>query len=161
KFAEKSDKFMLYPTVNETYFTWEELNEKIKDNQTDKDGNLVILYATDKDNQDSYIASAKEKGYEVLLFDSPISSHFIQKLENSNDKVQLARVDADHINNLIKKDETVISRLSDQEKESLKGVIENSIDKQKYTVQLEDLESSDAPFVITQPEFMRRMKDMQ
>lgn len=161
KFAEKSDKFMLYPTVNETYFTWEELNEKIKDNQTDKDGNLVILYATDKDNQDSYIASAKEKGYEVLLFDSPISSHFIQKLENSNDKVQLARVDADHINNLIKKDETVISRLSDEEKESLKGVIENSIDKQKYTVQLEDLESSDAPFVITQPEFMRRMKDMQ
>ena len=161
KFAEKSDKFMLYPTVEETYFTWDELKDKIKDNQTDKDGNLVILYATDKDNQDAYIQSAKEKGYEVLLFDSPISSHYIQRLEHAHEKVQLARVDADHINNLIKKDETVISRLSDEQKESLKGAIESSIDKQKYTIQMEDLSLTDAPFVITQPEFMRRMKEMQ
>lgn len=161
KFAEKSDKFMLYPTVEETYFTWDELKDKIKDNQTDKDGNLVILYATDKDSQDAYIESAKEKGYEVLLFDSPISSHFIQRLEHAHEKVQLARVDADHINNLIKKDETVISRLSDEQKEVLKGAIESSIDKQKYTIQLEDLSLTDAPFVITQPEFMRRMKEMQ
>ncbi|MFA7448274.1 MAG: molecular chaperone HtpG [Weeksellaceae bacterium] len=161
KFAEKSDKFMLYPTVEETYFTWDELKDKIKDNQTDKDGNLVILYATDKDSQDAYIESAKEKGYEVLLFDSPISSHFIQRLEHANEKVQLARVDADHINNLIKKNETVISRLSDEQKESLKGAIESSIDKKKYTIQLEDLSLTDAPFVITQPEFMRRMKEMQ
>lgn len=161
KFAEKSDKFMLYPTVEETYFTWDELKDKIKDNQTDKDGNLVILYATDKDNQDAYIQSAKEKGYEVLLFDSPISSHYIQRLEHTHEKVQLARVDADHINNLIKKDETVISRLSDEQKEVLKGAIESSIDKKKYTIQLEDLSLTDAPFVITQPEFMRRMKEMQ
>lgn len=161
KFADKSEKFMLYPTVDETYFTWEELNEKIKDNQTDKDGNLVILYASDKDSQDTYISTAKDKGYEVLLFDSPIASHFIQKLEQTNEKVQLVRVDADHINNLIKKDEVVVSRLTDEQKESLKATLENTIDKEKYSVQLEDLDSSDAPFVITQPEFMRRMKDMQ
>ena len=161
KFADKSDKFMLYPTVDETYFTWEELNEKIKDNQTDKDGNLVILYASDKDSQDTYISTAKDKGYEVLLFDSPIASHFIQKLEQTNEKVQLVRVDADHINNLIKKDESVVSRLTDEQKESLKTTLENTIDKEKYAVQLEDLDSTDAPFVITQPEFMRRMKDMQ
>ncbi len=161
KFADKSDKFMLYPTVDETYFTWDELNEKIKDNQTDKDGNLVILYASDKDSQDTYISTAKDKGYEVLLFDSPIASHFIQKLEQTKDKVQLVRVDADHINNLIKKDEVVVSRLTDEQKESLKTTLENTIDKEKYAVQLEDLDSTDAPFVITQPEFMRRMKDMQ
>ncbi|MDG4945957.1 molecular chaperone HtpG [Weeksellaceae bacterium KMM 9713] len=161
KFADKSDKFMLYPTVDETYFTWEELNEKIKDNQTDKDGNLVILYASDKDSQDTYISTAKEKGYEVLLLDSPIASHFIQKLEQTNEKVQLVRVDADHINNLIKKDEVVVSRLTDEQKESLKATLESTIDKEKYSVQLEDLDSSDAPFVITQPEFIRRMKDMQ
>ncbi|MDG4951185.1 molecular chaperone HtpG [Weeksellaceae bacterium KMM 9724] len=161
KFADKSDKFMLYPTVDETYFTWEELNEKIKDNQTDKDGNLVILYASDKDSQDTYISTAKEKGYEVLLLDSPIASHFIQKLEQTNEKVQLVRVDADHINNLIKKDEVVVSRLTDEQKENLKATLENTIDKEKYSVQLEDLDSSDAPFVITQPEFIRRMKDMQ
>ena len=161
KFADKSDKFMLYPTVDETYFTWEELNEKIKDNQTDKDGNLVILYASDKDSQDTYISTARDKGYEVLLLDSPIASHFIQKLEQTNEKVQLVRVDADHINNLIKKDEVVVSRLTDEQKESLKATLENTIDKEKYSVQLEDLDSSDAPFVITQPEFIRRMKDMQ
>lgn len=161
KFADKSDQFMLYPTVDDTYFTWEELTEKVKENQTDKDGKLVMLYASDKDSQDAYITSAKEKGYEVLLFDSPIASHFIQKLEQTNENVQFARVDADHINNLIKKDEVVVSRLTDEQKESLKTTLENTIDKEKYSVQLEDLESSDAPFVITQPEFMRRMKDMQ
>ena len=161
KFAEKSKSFMLYPTVDETYLTWEELTEKIKDNQTDKDDNLIVLYANDKDAQDAYITTAKGKGYEVLLFDSPISSHFIQKLETSNEKVQFVRVDADHIHNLIKKDEILVSKLSDEEKESLKTAIENSIDKQKYSIQLEDLNSTDAPFILTQPEFIRRMKDMQ
>ncbi len=161
KFAEKADKFMLYPTVSDTYFTWDELNEKIKNHQTDKDGKLVVLYATNKDQQDSYIQSAQEKGYEVLLFDSPIAPHFIQKLEHDKENVTFARVDADHIHNLIKKDEPILSKLSDEQKESLKSVLEKTIDKQTYTVQLEDLSLSDAPFVITQPEFMRRMKEMQ
>ncbi|KFE99470.1 molecular chaperone Hsp90 [Chryseobacterium formosense] len=161
KFFEKSDKFALYPTTDGKYFLWNELEEKIKPNQTDKDGNLVILYATNADEQHSYIQSAKDKGYEVLILDSPIVPHLIQKLETSKEKISFARVDADHINNLIKKDEPAISKLNETEKESLKKNVEESINDTKFTVQLEDLDSNDAPFTITQPEFMRRMKDMQ
>ncbi|AZA62424.1 molecular chaperone HtpG [Chryseobacterium indoltheticum] len=161
KFFEKSDKFALYPTTDGKYFLWNELEEKIKANQTDKDGNLVILYATNADEQHSYIQSAKDKGYEVILLDSPIVPHLIQKLETSKEKISFARVDADHINNLIKKDEPAISKLNETEKESLKKNVEESINDKKFTVQLEDLDSNDAPFTITQPEFMRRMKDMQ
>lgn len=161
KFYEKSDKFALYPNVEGKYFLWNELQDKIKANQTDKNGNLVILYATNEHDQHSYIQAAQDKGYEVLLLDSPIVPHLIQKLESSKEKIQFARVDADHINNLIKKDEPIISKLNDTEKEALKKSIEEGISDTKFTVQLEDLESTDAPFVITQPEFMRRMKDMQ
>lgn len=161
KFYEKSDKFALYPNVEGEYFLWNELQDKIKANQTDKNGNLVILYATNEHDQHSYIQAAQDKGYEVLLLDSPIVPHLIQKLETSKEKIQFARVDADHINNLIKKDEPIISKLNDTEKEALKKSIEEGISDTKFTVQLEDLESTDAPFVITQPEFMRRMKDMQ
>lgn len=161
KFFEKSDKFALYPTTDGKYFLWNELEEKIKPSQTDKDGNLVILYATNADEQHSYIQSAKDKGYEVILLDSPIVPHLIQKLESTKEKIQFARVDADHINNLIKKDEPAISKLNETEKESLKKNVEESINDKKFTVQLEDLDSTDAPFTITQPEFMRRMKDMQ
>jgi molecular chaperone HtpG len=161
KFFEKSDKFALYPTTDGKYFLWNELEEKIKPNQTDKDGNLVILYATNADEQHSYIQSAKDKGYEVILLDSPIVPHLIQKLETSKEKISFARVDADHVNNLIKKDEPAISKLNETEKETLKKNVEESINDKKFTVQLEDLDSTDAPFTITQPEFMRRMKDMQ
>lgn len=161
KFAEKADKFTLYPTTDGKYFLWNELEEKIKPTQTDKDGKLVVLYASNADEQHSYIQSAKDKGYEVLLLDSPIIPHVIQKLETSKDKISFARVDADHINNLIKKDEPVISKLTETEKESLKKNVEESINDTKFTVQLEDLDSNDAPFTITQPEFIRRMKDMQ
>lgn len=161
KFFEKSDKFALYPTTDGKYFLWNELEEKIKLSQTDKDGNLVILYATNADEQHSYIQSAKDKGYEVILLDSPIVPHLIQKLETSKEKISFARVDADHINNLIKKDEPAISKLNETEKETLKKNVEESINDKKFTVQLEDLDSTDAPFTITQPEFMRRMKDMQ
>jgi len=161
KFYEKSDKFALYPTTEGQYYLWNELVEKIKSTQTDKDGKTVILYATNADEQHSYIVSARDKGYEVLLLDSPIVPHLIQKLEGSKDNVSFARVDADHINNLIKKDEPVISKLNDTDKETLKKNIEESINDQKFTVQLEDLDSTDAPFTLTQPEFIRRMKDMQ
>ena len=160
KFFEKADKFALYPTINDSYFTFEELKEKIKDNQTDKDGKLIILYASNKDAQHSYITEAKEKGYEVLLLDSPIVSHLIQKLETSKENISFARVDADSLENLIKKDEEKISKLSDEEKEKLKTSLEEIISKEKYTVQLEALDSKASPFVITQPEFMRRMKEM-
>ena len=161
KFFEKSDKFALYPTVDKTYFTYTELEEKIKDAQTDKDGKMVILYASDEKTQHSYIAAAKDKGYEVLLLDSPIVSHLLQKLESSKENIQFTRVDADHIDNLIKKEDDVISKLSDEEKETLKPIIEEAVPKETYTVQLEAMDSNANPFIITQPEFMRRMKEMQ
>jgi molecular chaperone HtpG len=159
KFYEKAGAFFLYPTVDNTYFTLEELKEKIKENQTDKDGKLVVLYAGNKDAQHSYIETAKEKGYEVLLLDSPIISHLIQKIEGDNTGLSFVRVDSDHIDNLIKKDENTISKLSDEEKEALKTSLEAYIPK-AYSVQLEAMDSQAAPFIITQPEFMRRMKEM-
>ena len=161
KFFDKSDKFALYPTTDGKNYLWSELEEKVKPMQTDKDGNFVILYATNADEQHSYIQSAKDKGYEVLLLDSPIVPHLIQKLETSKDKISFARVDADHVNNLIKKEDTAISKLNEEEKESLKKNIEEAVNDTKFSVQVEDLESTEAPFMITQPEFMRRMKDMQ
>ena len=162
KFYDKAKKFALYPTVNDTFFTFDELVEKTKDTQVDKDGNHVLLYAANKDAQHSYIQAAKDKGYEVLLLDSPIISHLMQKLETSGDgKIKFTRVDADHIDNLIKKDDNVISKLSDEEKEKLKPVLEGAINDSSYTVQLEAMDSTASPFMITVPEFMRRMKEMQ
>jgi molecular chaperone HtpG len=161
KFFEKADAFALYPTVDGKYFTYEELFNKIKANQTDKDDKLVILYASDKEAQHSYIESAKAKGYEVLLLDSPIVSHLMQKLESSKEKISFARVDADHIDNLIKKEDTKISKLSDEQKTELETVLKEVIPSEKFMVQLEPMDSDASPFIITQPEFMRRMKEMQ
>jgi len=160
KFYEKAGAFVLYPTVNDKYFTLDELKENLKDTQTDKDGKLVILYAGNKEAQHAYIETAEEKGYQVLLLDSPIISHLIQKIENDNKDLTFVRVDSDHIDNLIKKDETTISKLSEDEQTNLKTAVESVINKQTYTVQLESLDSQAAPFIITQPEFMRRMKEM-
>ena len=161
KFFEKAEKFALYPTVDGSYFTLEELKEATKDLQTDKDDKHVILYASNVDEQHAYIEAAKEKGYQVILLDSPIVSHLIQKLETSNENLSFARVDGDAIENLIKKEETAVSKLSDVEKEKLQPLIEAVVPKEKYTIQLEALSSSQLPFVLTQPEFMRRMKEMQ
>lgn len=161
KFFDKAKKFALYPTVDDTYFTYDELIEKTKDTQTDKDDNHILLYAANKEAQHSYIEAAKAKGYEVLLLDSPIVSHLMQKLETSGEKIRFARVDADHIDNLIKKDDTTISKLSDEEKEKLKPMIEAAVPAETYTVQLEAMDSNASPFMITVPEFMRRMKEMQ
>ncbi|WP_410005909.1 molecular chaperone HtpG [Aequorivita nionensis] len=161
KFFEKAQDFALYPTVDNTFYTFSELKEKIKDIQTDKDGNTVILYASNKEEQHSYIEAAKEKGYEVLLLDSPIVTHLLQKVEGSEEKISFVRVDSDHVENLIKKDDAQISKLSDEEKETLKTFLDGVIPKEKFSVQLEALDSNANPFIITEPEFMRRMKDMQ
>ncbi|PZR19239.1 MAG: molecular chaperone HtpG [Flavobacterium psychrophilum] len=160
KFYEKAGAFVLYPTVDGKFFTLDELKEKLAANQTDKDGKLVVLYASNKDAQHSYIAAAQDKGYEVLLLDSPIVSHLIQKLEADNENLTFARVDADHVDKLIKKDEQQISKLSDEEQEKLKTSIQEFIPATGYSVQLEAMDSNAAPFMITQPEFMRRMKEM-
>ncbi|RSK40573.1 molecular chaperone HtpG [Mangrovimonas spongiae] len=161
KFFDKADAFALYPTVDGKYYTYDELYNAIKAKQTDKDDKLVILYASNKDEQHSYIEAAKAKGYEVLLLDSPIVSHLMQKLETSKENISFARVDADHIDNLIKKDDNKISKLSDDEKTKLDELLKEVIPADKFTVQLETMDSDAAPFMITQPEFMRRMKEMQ
>ena len=160
KFYEKSKDFVLYPTTDEKYYTLAELKETLAPNQTDKDGKLVVLYAANKEAQHSYIEIAKEKGYQVILLDSPIVSHLIQKLESDNENLTFARVDADFIDKLIQKEEETISKLSEEEKEKLKTTLEALVPKEKYSVQLENLDSKAAPFMITQPEFMRRMKEM-
>ena len=161
KFFEKAEKFALYPTTDGDYHTFEELKELIKDHQTDKDDKLSILYASDKEAQHSYIEQAKAKGYKILLLDSPIIGHLIQKFEGSKEKISFSRVDGDTLENLIKKEEATVSKLSDKEKETLKPIIEEVVKEGGYTVQLEALDSNSLPFVLTQPEFMRRMKEMQ
>lgn len=161
KFFDKADAFALYPTVDDKYYTFEELTNAIKAKQTDKDDKMVILYASNKDEQHSYIEAAKNKGYEVLLLDSPIVSHLMQKLETSKENISFARVDADHIDKLIKKEDTKISKLSDDEKTKLDELLKEVIPSEKFMVQLEPMDSSASPFMITQPEFMRRMKEMQ
>ena len=160
KFYEKAGDFVLYPTVDDKYYTLAELKEAITANQTDKNGKLVVLYASNKEQQHSYIDIAKEKGYVVLLLDSPIVSHLIQKLEQDNENLTFTRVDSDHIDKLIQKEDTQISKLSEDEQTNLKTVLEEIVPKTTYSVQLEPMDSNAAPFMITQPEFMRRMKEM-
>ena len=159
KFYEKSSDFVLYPSVDEKYYTLTELKEAFTNNQTDKNGKLVVLYTSNKDAQHGYIEIAKEKGYEVLLLDSPIVSHLIQKLESDNENMTFVRVDSDHIDKLIQKESTQISKLSEDESAKLKTVVEEIVPKANYSVQLEPMDSGAAPFIITQPEFMRRMKE--
>ena len=161
KFYEKADQFMLYPTTDGEYLTFAELEAALKDSQTDKDGKLIFLYASNAEEQHQYIETSKDKGYKVLLLDSPIIAHLIQKLEGEKDNIAFARVDGDAVENLIKKEETSVSKMSEEEKESLKPLIEAVVPGDKYTIQLESMDSSGLPFVLTQPEFMRRMKEMQ
>ncbi len=161
KFFEKAENFYLYPTVDNDYLTYAELSEKCSALQTDKDGKLIYLYASDKDAQHSYIEAAKAKGYEVLVLNTPIVGHLLQKLEGSKENISFVRVDSDSIDNLIKKEDNTPSKLSEEQKTSLKERLETVIPKSTYTVQMESLDSDSSPFMITEPEFMRRMKEMQ
>lgn len=161
KFFEKAQNFALYPTTDEEFLTYEELEARIKDLQTDKEGKTVILYASNKDQQHSYIKLATQKGYTVLLLDSPIAPHLIQKLEAELKDVQFARVDADAIENLIKKEDAKISKLDESQRSELKILVEETVKSFGYSVQAEVLSSESLPFMLTEPEFMRRMKDMQ
>ena len=161
KFFEKAKDFALYPTTSGEYLTFEELKEKTKDAQTDKDGKLVQLYASNVDEQHAYIEAAKAKGYTVLLLDSPIVGHLLQKLETSEENISFARVDADQVDKLIVKEDTTPSKLSEENQNKLKSLVEDVVPQTTYTVQLEPMDSQAMPFMITQPEFMRRMKEMQ
>jgi len=161
KFFEKAEKFALYPSVDNEYFTYEELEAKIKDAHTDKNGKLVLLYASNLEEQHSYIEAAKEKGYTVLLLDSPIVPHLLQKLETSKENISFARVDSDAVENLIKKEEESISKLDETQITTLKEKVEGVVKDTGYIIQTEALSSDALPFMLTEPEFMRRMKDMQ
>jgi len=161
KFFDKAQDFALYPTVDGDYFTFEELKEKIKDLQTDKDDKLVILYASDKEAQHGYIEAAKDKGYEILLLNSPIVSHLLQKMESEKENTSFVRVDSDAIDALIKKEDEAISKLSEEESEKLQTMLAEIIPSEKFSVKLEAMDSNASPFIITEPEFMRRMKEMQ
>ena len=161
KFYEKSAKFALYPTVDDSYLTWEELEAQIGELHKDKDGKTVVLYASNKEEQFSYIEKAKEKGYTVLLLDSPIVPHLIQKIEQQKDGFSFSRVDSDSIEKLIQKEEHQISKLSEEQQETLKSTLEEQLKDQGFIIQLEALDSNSDAFMLTEPEFMRRMKDMQ
>jgi molecular chaperone HtpG len=161
KFYEKAQKFALYPTTENTFLTYEELEERIKDLHKDKDNKTVILYTSNRDQQHSYVELATQKGYTVLLLDSPIAPHLIQKLEAELKDVQFARVDADAIENLIKKEDIKISKLDESQRTELKTLVEETVKPFGYSVQAEDLSSESLPFMLTEPEFIRRMKDMQ
>ncbi|MCB0380262.1 MAG: molecular chaperone HtpG [Flavobacteriales bacterium] len=160
KFFERAQKFALYKNTDGKYYTQDELIEKIKPLQTDKDDKLVVLYASDLDTQYTYIQSAKDKGYEVIILDSPLSPHLVGKLEQTIEKTTFTRIDADTIDKIINKNEEIPSKLTDADKDVLKPVLEEVISKEKFTIQFESMNETDQPMTIVQPEFMRRMKEM-
>jgi molecular chaperone HtpG len=160
KFNEKAQKFAMLTNTEDAHFTLEEYENKIKPIQTDKDKKLVYLYTTNVTEQHSYIHAAKERGYDVLLFDTPLDPHFIGKLESTLKEVSFTRVDGDTVDKLIKKDEGQVSKLSEEQKKELQPIVEEVVAKDKFTVIFESLSEKDAPMMITRPEFMRRMKDM-
>ncbi len=160
KFNERAQKFALFKTTDNILYTLEEYAEKIKPLQTDKEKRLIYLYTTNITEQHSYIETAKSRGYEVLVLDTPIDSHFINFIETKLENASFVRVDADTIDKLIKKEESQPSKLSEQQQNTFKPIVEKVIPKEKFTVVFESLSEKDSPILITQPEFMRRMKDM-
>ncbi|MFM7724469.1 MAG: molecular chaperone HtpG [Bacteroidota bacterium] len=161
KFAEKAKSFALVKNTEGSFFTMEEYLEKIKALQTNKSEGQIILYTSDAEGQFSYVKQAKDRGYDVLVLDGPLASHWIQKLEQQQEKVRFSRVDSDSLDKLIDKGEEIPSKLSKAEEEKLKPLFEEAVNKEKYTVQLESMPESEAPILITQPEFIRRMMEQQ
>ena len=160
KFYDKAKDFALLSNTEHTHFTLEEYKTKVAAAQTDKNGTLVYLYTTDPDKQDGFIQSANKKGYDVLVMNSPIDNHFTGVLEQKLEKTRLKRVDAGVANQLIEKDQTHESVLSEEQSNTVKTIFEKAITKQGYTVEVVGLSPNDAPVTITMDEFMRRMKDM-
>ncbi len=160
KFYEKAKDFVLLKNKEEKYFTLEEYNAKVKDNQTDKDKNAVYLYTSNPGKQDAYIESATNKGYDVLVLDGPLDNHFVNMLEQKLEKINLKRVDADTVDKLVDKGEKVESVLSEDDTKKVKEIFEKAINDKTKTVVVESLAPDEMPVVITLPEFMRRMKDM-
>lgn len=160
KFYDRAKDFALLGNTNNEYYTLNEYKEKATVLQTDKDGTLVYLYTTDPAKQDSFIQSANRKGYDVLLLNSPIDSHFVHTLERKLDKTSLKRVDADVADKLIAKDEKIESVLSEEQQGNVKSIFEQAISKPNMNVKVEALGPDELPVTVTMDEFMRRMKDM-
>jgi molecular chaperone HtpG len=161
KFAEKGKKFWLIENLDNQLFTFEQYREKIQANQTDKDGNLVVLYSTNNDDFHTYASAARSKNYDIALFGHPLDSHFLQKIEAELDKVSFKRIDSDTLDQLIKKDETFESVLSTEEQTKVEDIFKTQIHDTFTKTQLSALSPEEAPVLITKPEWMRRMKDMQ
>jgi molecular chaperone HtpG len=161
KFAEKAKTFTLLKSLDGKYYTVEEYLEKVKPLQTNKDNKVVLLYTNDAEGQYSYVRAAKDRAYDVLLIEGPLAPHWISKFEQDNQDVMLARVDADSMDNLIQKTDEIPSKLSKEAEESVKLVFEGIVNKEKYNVEMKSMSPTDAPIVITQPEFIRRMMEQQ
>jgi len=160
-FYDRAKKFMLLKNSDNKYFTIDDYQKQVETLQKNKDGDLIILYASDKESQYLQIAAAKERGYDVLVMDSPLDMHFVNLLEEKLEKVRFARVDADVIDKLIVKEDAFVSKLSEEQQKELKQLFEDAADKEKFTILLENLNSEDMPISVTKPEFMRRFVDMQ
>jgi molecular chaperone HtpG len=161
KFAEKATAFTLLKNTANEYFTTEEYKEKIAVLQTDKNGKTVFLYTNDPEEQFSFVKKAKDRGYDVLHLDGPLAPHWIAKMEQTMENITFSRVDSDTLDKLIQKSDEIPSKLSKEEEEKLKPVFEASVNKEKFTVQFESMSEDDAPIIITQPEFIRRMMEQQ
>lgn len=160
KFYERAEKFCLFQNTEGKFFTFGEYKELISNNQTDKDKNLVYLYTNNPIEQHSYIEAARQKGYDVLVMDGVLDSHFINTLEPKFEKSKFTRVDGDIVEKLIEKDEKLPSKLTDEQKDLLKPLFEEMVDKTIFHVQFESMSETDQPVIITQSEFMRRYKEM-
>ena len=161
KFAERAMKFVLLKNTAGRFFTLEEYRNHIKELHTDKDKKVIHLYASDVEAQHTYIEAARERGYDVLLLDGPLDSHFINMLEQKLEQSSFARVDADVMDKLINKEDMMPPKLSEEEQAKLKEFIGKTIDNKEFIVVFENLSAEEMPMLITRPEFMRRMKDMQ
>ncbi len=161
KFSERASKYTLLKNTEGKYFTIEEYKEKIAPVQTDKDEKVVCLYSNDVEGHYSCVKAAKDRGYDVLELSGPLTSHWISKLEQSNENMTFARVDADTLDKLIKKTDEIPSKLSKEDEEKLKEIFEDCVNKEKFTIQFESLSDNEGPVMVTQPEFMRRMMEQQ
>jgi molecular chaperone HtpG len=161
KFFDKAKEFSLYKNTTGKYYTFSEFSEKVNKSQKDKNEKTIILYTNDAKEQHGFVKTATDKDYEVLELGGPLMSHLIGKLESENTDIQFARVDAEIIDKLIEKEDATASKLSEKEQIKLQKMIEEGVDKEKFTVQVQNMSVTDAPIIITQSEFMRRMKEQQ
>ena len=161
KFYKKAEKFNLFKNVDGEFFTVEEYKEKIQETQTDKHEKLVVIYTQDERMHDSYLKEAKAKGYDVLLMNHVIDNHYMQHLEHKDGTMVFVRIDSDTIDNLVQKEESLESVLSEKEQEKVKGIFEGAMEDLKNKMQMKALSPDSHPVLITRPEFMRRMTEMQ